>query len=238
MSGTVTFTDGKVYTVAPLGSKLVLDDVSVKVDGIEWTRDLKAPLPPGTTVFGVVRVTLTNTSGADQTVAPTQIWLLDSKNHAFLASAAAAAEVGHPLVGMSIGPGQSATGTLVYPAPGRQNGNLLVYRFGDATDIADATHVGLVRLRLRPGRLVRAGVVRPASRDRRLVWTPAPLRMRLGRSGGRGRRSSRRRRRGSATATPGRRRTVAPVAPDDPGKRRRDHAERGRGHGEQSDHRE
>ena len=145
VSGTVTYTDGKVYTVAPLGSKLVLDDVSVKVDGIEWTRDLKAPLPPGTTVFGVVRVTLTNTSGVDQTVAPTQIWLLDSKNHAFLASAAASAEVGHPLVGMSIGPGQSATGTLVYPAPGRQKGNLLVYRFGDATAIAHATHVGLVR---------------------------------------------------------------------------------------------
>ena len=45
---------------------------------------------------------------------------------------------------MSIAPGQTATGTLVYPAPGRQNGNLLVYRFGDATDIADAMHVGLV----------------------------------------------------------------------------------------------
>ena len=145
VSGTVTYTDGKVYTVAPLGSKLVLDDVSVKVDGIEWTRELKAPLPLGATVCGVVRVTLTNTSGVDQTVAPTQIWLLDSKNHAFLASAAAAAEVGHPLVGMSIGPGQSATGTLVYPAPGRERGNLLVYRFGDATAIARATHVGLVR---------------------------------------------------------------------------------------------
>jgi hypothetical protein len=144
VSGTVTYTDGKVYTVAPLGSTLVLDDVSVKVHGIEWTRDLQAPLPPGTTVFGVVRVTLTNASGVDQTVAPTQIWLLDSKNHAFLASAAAADEVGHPLVGMSIGPGQSATGTLVYPAPGRQRGNLLVYRFADATDIVRAKHVGLV----------------------------------------------------------------------------------------------
>ena len=137
--------------MAPLGSKLVLDDVSVRVDGIEWTHDLKAPLPPGTTVFGVVRVTLTNTSGVDQTVAPTQIWLLDSKNHAFVASAAAADEVDHPLVGMSIAPGKSATGTLVYPAPGRQTGNLLVYRFADATDIARATHVGLVALRLRPG---------------------------------------------------------------------------------------
>jgi hypothetical protein len=145
VSGTVTYTDGKVYTVAPLGSKLVLDDVSVKVDGIEWRRDLKAPLPPGATVFAVVSVTLTNTSGADQTVAPTQIWLLDSENRAYLASPVAAAEVGHALVGMSIGPGQTVTGMLVYPTPGRQKGNLLVYRFGDATHIADASHVGLVR---------------------------------------------------------------------------------------------
>jgi Domain of unknown function (DUF4352) len=143
VSGTVTYTDGKVYTVAPLGSTLVLDDVSIKVDGVEWTRDVGAPLPPGTTVFAVVRVTLTNTSGADQTVAPTQIWLLDSKNHAFFASAAA--HVDHPLVGMSIGPGESATGTLAYPTHGRQKGNLLVYRFADATAIAHATHVGLVR---------------------------------------------------------------------------------------------
>jgi hypothetical protein len=143
VSGTVTYTDGKVYTVAPLGSKLVLDDVSVKVDGIEWTRNVDAPLPPGTTIFGVVRVTLTNTSGVAQTVAPTQIWLLDSKNHAFFASPTA--QVDHPLVGMSIAPGQSATGTLVYPAPGRQKGNLLVYRFADATHIAEARHVGLVR---------------------------------------------------------------------------------------------
>lgn len=143
VSGTVTYTDGKVYTVAPLGSKLVLDDVSVKVDGIEWTRNVDAPLPPGTTVFGVVRLTLTNTSGVAQTVAPTQIWLLDSKNHAFFALPTA--QVDHPLVGMSIAPGQSATGTLVYPAPGRQKGNLLVYRFADATHIAEARHVGLVR---------------------------------------------------------------------------------------------
>lgn len=143
VSGTVTYTDGKVYTVAPLGSKLVLDDVAVKVDGIEWTRHVDAPLPPGTTIFGVVRVTLTNRSRVAQTVAPTQIWLLDSKNHAFFASPTA--QVDHPLVGMSIGPGQSTTGTLVYPAPGRQTGNLLVYRFADATHIARARHVGLVR---------------------------------------------------------------------------------------------
>ena len=141
-SGTVTY-KGKVYTVAPLGSTLVLDDVSVKVEGVEWTKKVEAPLPPATSIFAVVRVTLTNTSGVTQTVAPTQIWLLDSKNHAFLASAAA--HVHDPLVGMGLGPGQSATGTLVFPAPGRQSGNLLVYRFADATHIADANHVGLVR---------------------------------------------------------------------------------------------
>lgn len=142
-SGTVTYKDGKVYTVAPLGAKLVLDDVSVTVDGVEWTKNIDAPLPPGTSIFGVVRATLTNRSGANQTVAPTQIWLLDAKNHAYLSSAAA--KVDHPLVGTTIGPGESATGTLVFPTPGRETGNLLVYRFADATRIADAKHVGLIR---------------------------------------------------------------------------------------------
>ncbi|HEY7257641.1 MAG TPA: DUF4352 domain-containing protein [Gaiellales bacterium] len=143
VSGTVTYKDGKVYTVAPLGEKLVLDDLSLTVDGIEWTKHVDAPLPPGASIYGVVRVTLTNRSGATQTVSPTQIWLLDAKNHAYLASATA--KVGHPLLGQSIGPGQSATGTLVYPTPGRQTGNLLVYRFADATRIVAAKHVGLVR---------------------------------------------------------------------------------------------
>ena len=142
-SGTVTYTDGKVYTVAPLGAKLVLDDVSVRVGGVAWSKGLGAPLPPGTTIFGVVRLTVTNTSDVAQTIAPTQIWLLDSKNHAFLASPAA--QVDHPLIGMTLGPGQSATGTLAFPAPARETGNLLVYRFADATRIARAQHVGLVR---------------------------------------------------------------------------------------------
>ena len=89
VSGTVTYTDGKVYTVAPLGAKLVLDDVSVKIDGVAWSHGVGAPLPPGTTIFGVVRLTITNSSDVAQTLTPTQIWLLDSKNHAFLASVAA-----------------------------------------------------------------------------------------------------------------------------------------------------
>lgn len=144
VSGTVTYKDGKVYTVAPLGSKLVLDDLSLTVDGIEWTTHVDAPLPPGAHTFGVIRVTLTNTSDVTQTVSPTQIWLLDATNHAFLASAAA--KVSHPLVGTSLAPGESVTGTLVFPAPGgRQTGNLLVYRFADATHIVGAKHVGLIR---------------------------------------------------------------------------------------------
>jgi hypothetical protein len=143
VSGTVTYTDGKVYTVAPLGAKLVLDDVSVKIDGVAWSHGVGAPLPPGTTIFGVVRLTITNSSDVAQTLTPTQIWLLDSKNHAFLASVAA--QVDRPLVGMTIAPGRSVTGTIAFPAPGRETGNLLVYRFADAARIARAHHVGLIR---------------------------------------------------------------------------------------------
>jgi Domain of unknown function (DUF4352) len=142
VSGTVTYKDGKVYTVAPLGKKLVLDDLSLTVDGVEWTKQIDAPLTPGTTIFGVVRVTLTNRSDVTETVSPTQIWLLDSQNRAYLASAAA--KVDHPILGAALGPGQSATGTLVFPAPGRETGNLLVYQFADATHIARAKHVGLI----------------------------------------------------------------------------------------------
>ena len=58
-------------------------------------------------------------------------------------------------------------------------------------------------LRLTPGRLGLGGLCGGLAGDGRLVWTPAPLRMRLGQSGGRGRGRVGRRRRGSATATPG-----------------------------------
>jgi hypothetical protein len=143
-SGTVTYTDGKVYTVAPLGSTLRLDDIAVKIDGIEWRRHVDLQLtPPGTKAFAVVRVTVTNNSKANQSIPLTQFWLLDARNHAYLASAKA--HVAHPLVGAALGPGQSLTGTLVYPTPARETGNLLVYRFADARTIAHATHVGLVR---------------------------------------------------------------------------------------------
>jgi hypothetical protein len=121
VSGTVTYKDGKVYTVAPLG----------------------AMLPPGMKMFGVVRLTITNTSGVAQTLTPTQIWLLDRDNHAFLASVGA--QVDHPLIGVTIPPGKSVTGTLAFPAPAREKGNLLVYRFADSTAIAHAHHVGLIR---------------------------------------------------------------------------------------------
>jgi hypothetical protein len=124
VSGTVTYKDGKVYTVAPLGAKLALDDVAVKIDGVAWVDRLGAPLPPGMKLFGVVRLTITNTSGVAQTLTPTQIWLLDRDNHAFLASVGA--QVDHPLIGVTIPPGKSVTGTLAFTAPARDKGNLIV----------------------------------------------------------------------------------------------------------------
>jgi hypothetical protein len=46
---------------------------------------------------------------------------------------------------MPIPPGATVTGTLVYPAPQRETGYLLVYRFADAKAIAKAKHVGLLK---------------------------------------------------------------------------------------------
>jgi len=39
-SGTVTYTDGRVYTVAPLGSVLRLDDIAVKVQKVDWKPEV------------------------------------------------------------------------------------------------------------------------------------------------------------------------------------------------------
>jgi hypothetical protein len=101
-SGTVTYTDGRVYTVAPLHTALRLDDVDVRV----------------------------------------QIWLRNAAGAPYLA--AATAGVPRNLLGLPIPAGKSVTGTLVYPAPQRETGYLLVYRFGDAKAIAKAKHVGLL----------------------------------------------------------------------------------------------
>ena len=143
-SGTVRYTDGRIYTVAPLGRTLRLDDIAVRVQSVVWTRSVKVGFkPPGTRIYGLVTLTVTNRTGSRQQVGLTQIWLRDTAGNPILA--AASATVPHNLLKMPIPAGASVTGTLVYPAPRRETGYLLVYRFGDAKAIAKAKHVGLLK---------------------------------------------------------------------------------------------
>jgi hypothetical protein len=143
VSGTVTYTDGRIYTVAPRGATLKIPGIAVRVVGIRWAPSVAgAQRPPGTRTFAIVTVTATNRTHAPQLLAATQIWLLDPNRRAYLA--AARARIPHPLVGATLPPGVGVTGNLVYAAPGRTTGNLLVYTFADATAIAKAHHVGLI----------------------------------------------------------------------------------------------
>ncbi|MEP6642278.1 MAG: DUF4352 domain-containing protein [Gaiellales bacterium] len=142
-SGTVTYKDGRVYTVAPLHTALRLDDVVVRVKSVVWRPTVKVGFkPPGTTTYGLVTLTVTNLAQTSQKVALTQIWLRNAAGAPYLA--AATASVPRNLLGLPIPAGKSVTGTLVYPAPQRETGYLLVYRFGDAKAIAKAKHVGLL----------------------------------------------------------------------------------------------
>jgi hypothetical protein len=142
-SGTVTYTDGRVYTVAPLHTALRLDDVVVRVRSVVWRPAVKVGFkPPGTTTYGLVTLTITNLTHTSQKVALTQIWLRNAAGAPYLA--AATANVPRNLFGLPIPAGKSVTGTLVYPAPQRETGYLLVYRFADAKAIAKAKHVGLL----------------------------------------------------------------------------------------------
>jgi hypothetical protein len=144
-SGTVKYTgDGRIYTVAPLGHVLRLDDIDVQVQGVEWRKSVKVGFkPPGTTTYGVVTLTITNLTKTKQTVGPTQIWLRNAAGAPFLASATS--NVPKNLLSTPIPAGGSVTGTLVYPVPVKETGYLLVYRFDDARAIAKAEHVGLVK---------------------------------------------------------------------------------------------
>lgn len=142
-SGTVTYTDGRVYTVAPLHSALRLDDITVRVRSVTWQRSAKVGFrPPGTRMYAFVRLTVTNHTHSTQRVVLTQIWLRNAAGAPYLA--AARASVPRNLLTLPIAPGKSVTGTLVYPVPQRETGYLLVYRFGDADAIAKAKHVGLL----------------------------------------------------------------------------------------------
>jgi hypothetical protein len=141
-SGTAKLPDGIVYTVAAPEQTLRLDNLTLRIVEMQWRTSVAGTVaPPGTRLYGVFRVRLGNTSTAAGTVTPTQIWLRNTLNHTFLASGAA--QVPHQLIGMTIAAGQTVTGTLVFPVPGKQQGGLLVYRFGDTP--AKAKHVGVAR---------------------------------------------------------------------------------------------
>ncbi len=143
-SGTVRL-GGRIYTVADVGQALQLDDISVRLRSIGWRHSVHVKvIPPGTTEYAVVTVTLTNRAAAINRVGLTQFWLLDANLHPFLA--AVGAGVPRPLVGLAIAAGGTVTGQLVFPVPARfGNGTLLVYQFADAAAVVKATHVGVAR---------------------------------------------------------------------------------------------
>jgi hypothetical protein len=146
-SGTVRLADGITYTVAAPHATLSLDNLTLRILGVAWKQRVSvAVVPPGTSIFAEFTVRITNGTAGSATVAATQIWLRNQLNHTFLA--AATAQVPRQLVGMKLAPGQTVTGTLVFPLPGRQQGGLLVYRFGDTP--ASAKHVGIARYSTHP----------------------------------------------------------------------------------------
>jgi Domain of unknown function (DUF4352) len=143
-SGTARLPDGIVYTVAAPGATLRLDNLTLRILGVTWRRSVTgATAPPGTRMFAVVRVRLANTSSTEPgTVTPTQIWLRSTLNRTYLASGAS--DANDRVIGSELAPGQGVTGALVFPVPGKLEGGLLVYRFGDTP--AKARHVGIARL--------------------------------------------------------------------------------------------
>ena len=142
-SGTVKLPDGITYTVAAPEQTLRLDNLTLRITGLDWRSSVPGAVgPPGTKLYAVFRVRLGNASTTEPgTVSATQIWLRNTLNHTFLASGTA--KVPRQLIGMTLSPGQTVTGTLVFPVPGKQQGGLLVYRFGDTP--ASAKHVGVAR---------------------------------------------------------------------------------------------
>jgi hypothetical protein len=140
--GTVKLSDGVIYTVVAPATTLKLDNVELRIDNVRWAKSISVPFTPlGTRIYAVFTVTVTNLSGGDTTLSPTQIWLRNQGNRPFLA--AGQANVPHPLVGAALPAGGSVTGTLVFPLPAKLAGGLLLYRLGDLP--ATAKHVGIAR---------------------------------------------------------------------------------------------
>jgi hypothetical protein len=140
--GTVKLSDGVIYTVVAPGSTLKLDNVALRIDNVRWEKSVSVPFKPlGTRIYAVFTVTVTNLSGGDTTLSPTQIWLRNEGNRPFLAAGQAA--VPRQLVGATLPAGGNVTGTLVFPLPAKLAGGLLLYRLGDLP--ATAKHVGIAR---------------------------------------------------------------------------------------------
>jgi hypothetical protein len=141
-SGTVKLSDGIIYTVVAPGATLKLDNVTLRINHVAWSRHISvAAEPPGTRIYGVFSVTVGNRSDQDVTLGLTQIWLRNEGNRPFLA--AGQAGVPTPLVGAALPAGGTVTGTLVFPLPSKLEGGLLLYRLGDLP--ATAKHVWIAR---------------------------------------------------------------------------------------------
>jgi hypothetical protein len=143
-SGTVQLPNKLIYKVVPPRQELTLDDIALKIHRLSWGRTVKGAVKsPGTSIYAVLQVTVTNRSSKPQRVGPTQIWLIDDAMNVFLASPQA--QVPNPVIGHPIAPGGSFTGNLTFGLPRRLPGGLLVYRFADADAIAHAKQVGVAR---------------------------------------------------------------------------------------------
>ena len=77
-SGTVQLPDHRIYTVAAPGQTPELDDIALKIHVVRWRRSVPgAVATPGTAIFAIIQVSITNRSSKAQKVGPTQIWLID-----------------------------------------------------------------------------------------------------------------------------------------------------------------
>jgi hypothetical protein len=135
------------YTVAKPGTELKLGDITVRVMNVTWHRHV--PLKPGSVVipgtraYAVARLRVTNTGAKAGTVLPTQFWLIDPNRREYVTQRAV---VPDPLIGVTIAPGKTAVGSVVYGTPRRfPSGAVLVYQFADAAAIASATNIGLAQ---------------------------------------------------------------------------------------------
>ncbi len=133
------------YTIAKPGTKLHLGDISVSIVSIDWRQHVQDTVAiPGTHIYAIVRLRVTNNGTTTGTVTPTQFWLVDTNHHEFLA--APKAGVASPLVGRAVHAGATVTGTLAFGTPARfGSGSILAYQFKDAKAIASATDIGLVQ---------------------------------------------------------------------------------------------